>query len=226
MRPYFERDDVTIYHGDCREILPGLSAVDLVFTDPPYPNEYDYVWDYLGDLAPSTMKDGAHLLTYLGHYQMPRVMNALSRHLRYHWLCIVRNNGAMARMFGRQVECAFKPVLWFTKGAPVWPNRNKCICDELTIEPGKWEGARLHKWGQGVVQTPILYLTPSGGTVLDPFMGSGTTLLAAKMVGRRAIGIEIDERHCETAARRLSQQVMVFDAPRIEPEQMSLEVPA
>lgn len=209
MKPYYEQDGIVIYHGDCRDVLPTLEPVDLVFTDPPYPNEYDYVWDYLADLAPSVMNGGAHLLTYLGHYQLPRVIAALSRNLRYHWLCIVRNNGAMPRMWGFQTECAFKPVLWFTKGKPKW-HVKRTLCDDLTIEPGKWEGSRLHKWGQGVVQTPILYLSPPSGVVLDPFSGSGTTLFAAKMLGRRAIGIEIEERYCEIAAKRLAQQVLPF----------------
>lgn len=90
----------------------------------------------------------------------------------------------------------------------VWPGHNRCLGDELTTEPGVWEGARLHKWGQGLVRTPILYATEPGGLVLDPFMGSGTTLRAAKDLGRRAIGIETEERYCEIAAKRMAQLVL------------------
>ena len=85
MKPYYndEAAGITIYHGDCREVLPTLDPVDLVLTDPPYPKEFDYVWDILAGAA-DVMRDGANLFTYCGHYQLPLVLNALSRTLRYH----------------------------------------------------------------------------------------------------------------------------------------------
>lgn len=91
-----------------------------------------------------------------------------------------------------------------------WPEHNKCISDALTVEPGKWEGATLHKWGQGQVRTPILYATDEQHVVLDPFVGSGTILESAKNLNRRAIGIEIEPKYCEIAVKRLRQEVLAF----------------
>jgi len=198
--PYFADDDVTLYHGDCRDILPLLEPVDLVLTDPPYPKEFDHVWDLLADFAPPAMKDGASLFTYCGHYQVPRVIDALRRHLTYHWLCIQPNAGGINPiMHGFGVKVNFKPVLWFRKGR--WQKRG-IVDDDLKRSPKAWAKSQcLHKWGQPVAYTPILKLVDEGGTVLDPFAGSGTTLDAA----RRRRGLRLlhpDEGPCFGAARR------------------------
>ena len=81
--------------------------------------------------------------------------------------------------------------------------------DNFSFRAGSFAEARtLHKWGQGTMLEPLLILTDTGDTILDPFAGSGTTLRAAKDMGRKAIGIEIDERYCEIAAMRCAQEVM------------------
>ena len=79
------------------------------------------------------------------------------------------------------------------------------------------------------IVAPLLqYACPSGGLILDPFMGSGTTLVAAKQLGRRAIGIEISREYCDIAIERLAQSVFDFSEPPKPPEQANLldsEVP-
>ena len=213
MTPYYSDDLVTIYHGSAAETMAALpeASVDLLFTDPPYPSEFDYVWDDLAEGGARVLRDGGSLLTYLGHYQMPRVMDALRNSgLRYHWLCIQRNAGGMPRMFGRRTMVAFKPVLWYTKGPLA---RGPLMSDELSYVPkGIRERKALHEWGQPLSYLPIVRLTEPGALVLDPFMGSGTVLMAAKDAGRRAIGIEIEERYCEIAAKRCSQEVLGLSA--------------
>lgn len=207
---FYEEPGIQLFCGDCREVLQLLEpeSIDLVLTDPPYSKEFSGLWNAL-TLAAPLMKPGRSLFTYCGHYQIPMVLAALLPTFRWHWLCIVPNSGARPRMWSFHVEVCFKPVLWFTNGWPMWwPEHNHSIADELTVEPGSWEGATLHKWGQGRVSTPILYATDAGGLVLDPFVGSGTTLEVAKQLGRRAIGIEIEAKYCEIAVKRLRQEIL------------------
>lgn len=205
--PYFQAENVTLYLGDAREILPEIEPVDLVFTDPPYPHEFDHVWDILAEEVPAAMKEGGNLLTYCGHYQVPRVMDALRKTLSFHWLCIQNNAGGINPiMHGFGVKVNFKPVLWFRKGR--WVKRS--ILDDNLGRLSKQWSKKLHPWAQPMVAAPILKLTPENGTVLDPFAGSGTTLECARLCGRMGIGIEIDERTCEKAATRLSQSLLSF----------------
>ena len=212
MRPFYSDAAVTIYHGDSRELVPQLEqdTVDLVLTDPPYARESWPVWAAL-PLTAEAMKPGRSLFTYCGHYQIPDVLALMAGTFRYHWLCHVVNTWACPRMWGYHVEVFSKPVLWFTLGPHAgWP-RNQCMPDRW--RPMDWAARSEHHWGQGYVTEPIHYATDTGGLILDPFMGSGTTLRAAKDLGRRAIGIEVDERYCEVAAKRMSQEVLEFPAP-------------
>ena len=223
MRPYFAKGGVTLYHADCRQVLPTLAegSVDLVLTDPAYPKEYDHVWDVLAGEAPRTMRDGASLITLCGHYQLPRVVTALSAGLRYHWLCILPNAaGINPIMHGYGVKVNFKPAVWFVKGR-FRPCR---VMDDRLDRVGNW-AKNLHEWGQPVCYAPVVKLTGDGGMILDPFAGSGTTLLAAYQLGRRAIGVEIEEGHCETVARRLEQDYLPF-APEPAPSQAEFFVGA
>jgi site-specific DNA-methyltransferase (adenine-specific) len=212
MKPYYQDDAVTIYHGDCAEVMAALpdASVDMVLTDPPYPREFEHLYVVLADGAARVLKPGKSLLTLLGHYQLPTVMAAFDGKLRYNWLCIQRNSGAMPRMFGPRAMVAFKPMLWYTQGMI---ERGPLMSDELSyVSKGITARKAMHTWGQPPLYLPIMRLTEPNELVLDPFMGSGTNLYVAKDLGRRAIGIEIDERHCERAAMRLSQEVLGLSA--------------
>ncbi len=213
MIPYYEDDAVTIYHGDALEVSRSLmpSAVQMIFTDPPYPREFDYVWDDLALIATRALEDGGSLLTFCGHYQVPLVIDALSRRLDYRWLCIVENNGSQPIMHGWNIKVCFKPILWFTKNASA--QMPTLVRDNFAFRARSFAQAKNdHDWGQGEIAEPLLTLTQRGDTILDPFMGTGTTLKTAKDHGRRAIGIEIEERYCEIAAKRCAQEVLDLTA--------------
>lgn len=206
LQPYYRDDWATIYHGDCMNILPELNQVDLIFTDPPYPKEYDYVWDYLSDYAVPLLKNGCSLFTYCGHYQLPRVINALSKNLTWYWLCIQPNSsGINPIMYGWRIKVNFKPVLWFVNGKL---SRDHPIVDDRLDRIGKDWSKKLHKWAQPVCPSILVKCMPADGIVLDPFAGTGTILRAAKDLGIRSVGIEIEEKTCEIAANRLRQEIL------------------
>jgi len=206
MKTYYEDEAVTIYHGDCRDILPELPKVDLVLTDPPYPKEFNYVWDILGESSANLLKGGKSLLTLCGHYQLADVILTLSKYLKYHWCCILPNN-SQPIMHGWNIKVCWKPILWFAKGTP---ELHELMVDDFGRIQSVNESKSLHHWGQdrASVVIPILKLANANDLILDPFMGSGTTLRAAKDLGRKAIGIEIEEKYCEIAAKRMSQMVL------------------
>lgn len=208
MKPYYEDDAVRVFHGDARDVLPSLVAesVGFVLTDPPYPEEFQHVWAPLGEESARLLVDGGSLVTLLGHFQVPFVCDALGKSLRFWWMCGMRNTGPTCKFPGKWVDVQWKPALWYVKGQ----RRDKVCPTDLTESERRDKDH--HKWGQ---PTPwfsrwIAWLSQADELVLDPFMGAGTTLVAAKQQGRRAIGIDTDERACETAASRLAQEVLAL----------------
>ncbi|MBD3268429.1 hypothetical protein GF373_17315 [bacterium] len=205
MKPYYQKHDITIYHGNCLDIMPYLpkESFQLVFTDPPYPKEYSYLWDYLGQIAFHAMKKDAVLLSYCGHYQLPTVTEALGRYLKYWWLFIARNNSSPI-VWGYKIKACFKPIVAYIKDTQPVHRLPGMFPDDLHVAGAVRTAKSLHHWGQSPIPEPILRFTDEKtGLVLDPFMGSGTTLFEAKKWGRQAVGIETEEKYCEIAASRM-----------------------
>lgn len=229
MKPYYERDGITIYHGDCREVLPTLGPVDHVITDPPYGIGYStgrrqygvrsstrLVNDLLvAPLLNDTFAAMAPLLNDTAAvyvFAAPLKLDEVLRVLRSFWdvanvLCWDKGNGTagdLATTYGQRWEA----IVYARRGRPAFKRRDR---DVLAFSRGN-SRRYLHP-----TQKPISLLRylierhPDASVVLDPFMGSGTTLCAAKDIGRKAIGIEIEERYCEIAAKRMEQE-MLFPA--------------
>jgi DNA modification methylase len=206
MKPYYENDGISIFHGDCREVLPGVlggrAACDLLLTDPPYGNGFaadptqsrerrGYApehWDdhTFGDLAPVLPYGEIQIIWGGNYYDLPPSRG---------WLAWCKPD-APPSMGG--VEFA-------------WTNQSRnarYLVQSISATNAERVGhptqkpLALMKWCIGQF--------PAVRSVVDPFMGSGTTLVAARHFGCAAIGIEISERYCELAARRLSQQVLGF----------------
>ena len=209
MQPYYERDGIVIYHGDCREILPTLGKVDLLLTDPPYGaglgGGFDSKWgDMVGDDGMPDLRfilDMACRVVSFGASYYPDQLPHRGR-----WICWDKRtiDGAADAMLGSPFELA-------------WSNQrtgNDRIIRVLHggVVNADGAGARVHPTQKplAVFRQLIEWYAEQGDTILDPFMGSGTTLRAAKDLGRKAIGIEIEERYCEIAARRLSQEVLAL----------------
>jgi DNA modification methylase len=204
VKPYYSEDGITIYHGDCREVLPEIDAEVLV-TDPPYGMSYCSGWSnsYVrGDDSP-----------------------VLRNHVLQRWL------PKPAIVFGRWSvprPDATKAVLIWDKGE--WPGMGDLSFpwgpshEEIYVMGDGFCGKRMGtvlRWDRitsnGLhptekphsVMIQLIERCPIG-IIVDPFMGSGSTIVAAKQLGRQAIGIEIEEKYCEIAAKRLAQKVLDF----------------
>ena len=203
--PYYDVDGITIYHGDCREILPYLPKVDLVLTDPPYPKEYLDLYSELSFHSERLLPIGGHCITYAGHMFLPEVMARMGTHLNYFWIVCCYHAGANSVVWSHGIGAHWKPILWYRKktGERISPP----ITDMVKTKRDKSN----HEWGQGNdFGLYIEKISSKDNTILDPFMGSGTTLVAAKQLGRKAIGIEIEEKYCEIAVKRLGQGVLAL----------------
>jgi DNA modification methylase len=210
MKPYYEDDAVTIYHGDCREILPWLQA-DAVVTDPPY--GIAYKGGQGGSLIHSKR---ARKSQRVAGDQQPFDPRDL---LRFEHVALFGAQhyydrlpaGGTFHVWDKRGD--YKPV-HTADFDTVWLNRKeigriqRCVwrglCREVEhndpiLHPTQ-KPLRIMEW--------VLRMFPAGTLTIDPYMGSGTTLRAAKDLNRKAIGIELEERYCEIAARRCAQDVL------------------
>lgn len=214
MKPYYAKDGIEIYCGDCREILPSLPQFDLVLTDPPYGIDYNPTRSQQsaasgrrksmrkveGDDQPfepsQAIAAGTKAILWGGNNFASRLPDSNG------WLIWdKRDGGSIFRGFiASDVEIA-------------WSN----VAGRTQMYSHKWAG-HLRDSERGEfhhpTQKPValmkwcISLVGDARDVLDPFMGSGTTLVAAKQMGLRAVGVEMDEEYCEIAVRRLSQKVL------------------
>lgn len=217
---YYADDKAGIYilHGDCRDYLPHLPKVDLVLTDPPYGvrmsegfegfegfggfgkpiarRQYPDTWDESRPESGtfSMILEGSNEAVIFGGNFFADILPQAT-----HWVVWDKLNTMPT--FG---DCEL-----------IWTSFNRKSVKKKTVE---WNGL-LGKEGQRFhpTQKPLELLnwcvgqySKEGHTILDPFMGSGTTLRAAKDLGRKAIGIEIEEKYCEIAVERLRQEVLAL----------------
>ena len=231
MKPYFQDDAVTIYHADCREILPQLEPVDLVLTDPPYNvskvggdilyrgggkaktrdfGAWDGEWhpmDFLSQSA-SIVRPGGTLLAFTSDRLLGEYRSHTGWTQRGTLVWLKTNPPPVPRPVYVQ---ATEWVVWLViKGGKVTWNAGGYILNVLTypICGGNERSAHPTQKPLGLLHELTLRHSNTGDLILDPFMGSGTTLRAAKDLGRKAIGIEIEEKYCEIAAQRMAQMVM------------------
>jgi len=203
MKPYYADDLVTIYHGDCREWMP---EADVIVTDPPY-GIGKAEWD--GDLPIDVLIAAAGHAPVLaiqpGVWNLGRMPERIGP-LVYRWTLasfLVNGMTRGAIGFGNWIPT----MIYGAVEAALHRQEGDCqrVIVGLEDKPDHPSPKPL-----GVMRWVIDRMPP--GTVLDPFAGSGSTLLAAKEAGRHAIGIEIEERYCEIAAQRCSQEVLGLGA--------------
>jgi len=188
MRPYYQQDGITIYHGDCREILASVSG-DVLITDPPYP-KLDYGWPFI---SPETLGlTGRQFWFWMNLEPFPLTPTALHIWAKSNvYIGDAEQYEVIYEVAGRRVSSVIRE-----------PAINSQVAAAMSGDV--WHGHPCQK-PQRLMRTLI---RKTDGIVLDPFMGSGTTLVAAKRAGRRAVGIEVDERYCAMAVQRLAQAEM------------------
>lgn len=193
-----EPTTVDIRHGDFREVLAGLKDVDAIITDPPYPAEFLPLLDDLAAWADKVLTEDGVMAVLIGHIYLPEVFRRLDGHRPYRWTACYLMPGAGYVAHARKVQTNWKPLLVYGGGPR--------FADVIRSEGVNADAKQHHKWGQdySAFHTIVERLTERGQTVVDPFMGSGTTLLAAHALGRHAIGADIDLEHVATARGRLS----------------------
>lgn len=205
MTPYYQDDSVTLYHGDCLEITEWLEA-DVLVTDPPYGVAFSSGWD--NQFRKLTIANDTDLLardTVLGFWGSRPAL--------------VFGSWKMPR------PDATRMVLTWDKGTvgmgaldlPWFP-----CTEEIYVLGAGWQGTRTsavmrhvgrnrdHPTEKPLALMQALIAKCPPGVIADPFAGSGSTLAAAKQLGREAVGVEMEERYCEISAKRLSQDVLDF----------------
>ena len=211
MKPYYQHAGVTIYHGAWQEV-PNVDFLgfDLLVTDPPYGMKFKSNYRVIKheSIVGDTLFPDVQLLiewAKRASYVFCRWDN-ISRHdipIPRSLIAWVKNNWSMGDLqheHGRQWEAiGFFPA-----------SMHKFITRIPDVIYADRTGNEMHPTEKPVALLKTLIAANVGDIIFDPFMGSGTTLIAAKDLGRQAIGIEIEEKYCEIAAKRLSQEVFAW----------------
>ena len=224
MTPYYADDSVTIYHGDALEVVPTLGMVDLVLTDPPFfmpaqhyaaRSDWQRTWGdtailgrwwagVLDTVLPWLRRTG-HFITFCDDESYPVFYPELYRRMET-LNALVWDKGAIG--MGSPWRHTHELILAGRWSASKWTGGGgqSDVLRAKTIQTAE----RYHPVDKPVELLRMLLAptTAPGDVVLDPFLGGGSTLVAAKEAGRKGIGVEIEERYCEVAARRCSQETL------------------
>ena len=194
--------DMRLFLGDFREQLHQVESgtVDLVLTDPPYPQEFRHLWRDLGVEAQRILKPGGFLIAFSGQHGLPEILNMLGESLDYYWLGAMKHRRSAAQRFETQMMNMFKPILIFNK-----PPRAKRSAWFRDLVEGSGEDKRFHEWGQDELSAVSILeaFSEPGDLVVDPFLGGGTNGAVCSAMKRRFVGCEIDEDTLRIARDRI-----------------------
>jgi DNA modification methylase len=210
MTPYYADSWVTLYHGDCREILPTLGRFDLLLTDPPYGIDRD------GQRATTGGHGGRKAYAFRDWDAVRPSQEAFDIMLASSDAHIIWGGNYFADLLpasmrwlvwdkGQRIAQADGELAWTSmqQALRIYTLNRVAIMQDGAVHPTQ-KPLALMFW--------CLSLVPDAKTVIDPYAGSGTTLAAAKQTGRRSVGIERDEAYCEIIADRVSQETLDLSA--------------
>lgn len=226
MSPYYDDGQVQVWHGDCRDILPGLDLAGqwAMVTDPPYGFGYETNHPRLDGNARSIENDtdtavrddvlgwwgGRGPALVFGSWKRPRPASTRG--------VLVWDKGGALGSGDLALPWKFDHEEVYVLGGPFAGRRD---CGSVIRHPPVQAVGRAHPNEKPVGLMSKLLAKLPHAPVLDPCCGVGPVLVAAKAMGRRAIGVELDERYCEVAARRLEQGSFSFEAPvAVDPQAM------
>lgn len=223
--PYYTDDAVTIFHGDALDILPRLKKVDLVLTDPPYVigavsagnigskaggwgdmmNSSRWFRDWYR-MAWNVLRPAGAMWTFCNWRSLPVVMKAAADADWAVTSALVWNKATLGT--GGQVGLRPSYEIVALMAREDFAIEDRGVSDVWTEAVGSYKPNGHPAEKPERLVSRIIDVSGRPPIILDPFMGSGTTLRAAKNLGLRAIGIEAEERYCDLAARRCGQDVL------------------
>jgi 16S rRNA G966 N2-methylase RsmD len=194
-----------IYLGDFYDICQEFAdnSIDVILTDPPYPEKFIPEYGRLAEVASRILKPGGFLLAMAGQSYLPEIINKMTPHLNYHWLISYQTPGGQSpQIWPKGINAFWKPVLWFIKGEY---QKEDWFGDVVSSRVNDNDKRYHEDWGQsesGIGQLVEKYTQP-GSVILDPFFGGGTLGVVCLEVGRQFVGIEKNKEQYEIARERI-----------------------
>lgn len=221
-QPYYQDEHVILYHANCVDVLPHIDQVDAVITDPPFGIGFKY--ENLRETYSSPQEYYAWLMPIMrlcNEKLAPGGFNAIWQaqlYFKYFWqyfgddihvYCAAKN---FVQLRKTAINYGYDPVVMFYKyGVKLSPIKPKRSVDFFVSNTAKLVSNTKRIEKQHPCPRPLdvvleIVSNFSTGTILDPFSGSGTTLLAAKKLGRKAIGIEVNQKYCDVFIKRVMEE--------------------
>lgn len=232
--PYFERRGVVLYHGDMREVVPGLATWDVCLTDPPYSEHvhrmintgrtlhagrpkmsaglvYDCLTDEVRDGAAAVLARTARWVGVFSDVESAHLWRAsfTAAGLEYLRTGAWIKAGGMPQLTGDRPAVGFEALtLCHQRGRKRWNGGGfPAVWNDQTIGTNGETKKITGQKPETLMRRLVRLFSDEGETVLDPFAGSGTTLVAALQLKRRAVGVEVLESSCELIAKRLEAEL-------------------
>ena len=219
MKPYYEEENIQIYNSDCLEVLPGLEKVDLCLTDPPYnasnsnigfKNGYktiDEKWDknfnpypFL-NVAFQKIREGGSILTFCSYHLLGKYLEYNKKIQQVlHWEYVTAMP-AIAKVYTPVIEY----IVWYSTPKYTF-NKKEAETNVLRVRKAYQVDYKMEHPSvkpSNLIKKLLRVHSNPNNLIIDPFLGSGTTAVACKELGRRCIGIEISETYCQIAVKRL-----------------------